>query len=157
MKKTTSEIKISYIFNPDKKSTKYSFDGGCHWCNAGDANEIFDKANKGFTAEKDACTAYNIASDIEQTHTSVKSSKATLVNKNLGNSFDEVLSFYFQTVASTNWDWVVRIDDQLTVYNMNRTEFEQFTRNWATWDKDRKVIRFKSTSTKMLRWLDERI
>lgn len=157
MKKTVSTIRISYIYKADKKFTPYSFDGGAHWCNCGEAREVFDKAVKGFEAKKDACTSYDIASDIEETHTSVKSSKATLVNKILGQDFDETLATYFKNVASNNWDWVVKVDEEIKIYNMNRKEFETFTREWATWDKDRKVIRFKSSSGKMIKWLEERV
>jgi hypothetical protein len=69
---------------------------------------------------------------------------------------DVMLSRYFAEVHSTNFSYVAIIDDTLVEYNMNAEEFNEFIRTWASIN-ERKVIRFKSTSGKMLRWLEERV
>ena len=71
--------------------------------------------------------------------------------------FDSIKRCYFARVHSTNWDYVVIIDDSVVVYNMNKAEFSDFLDEWATYCKDRNVIRMKATSGKMLRWFDERV
>ena len=155
MKKTTYAIDFGYHFDANRSGAKYSFDGA-HWMNAGDFKETALKLVRGLGASKDANTPYNVDSDIPQTHTSVKSSKATLVNKVLGESFEEAEAYYFETVASTNWSWVSVVDETLVEFNMNAEEFREFMETWAGWDKSRKVIRFKAESLKMLSWLEAR-
>ena len=155
MNKTIYEINIKYIFDNNRKGAKYSLDG-IHFFNSGELAEIMDKSVKGYEVAKDANTAYDKGSDIKETNTSVKSGKATLTSKVLGNSKDEILNTYFKTVHSDNWDWVVIIDDTITIYNMNAKEFREFTEEWAAYDENRKVVRFKATSGKMIKWLEER-
>ena len=156
MKKLTGEINFHFGFDPDHKGAHYTLDG-IHFMNNGDFAEISDKALRGYSLEKDANTAYNVDSDISELHISVKSSKATLVNMVLGQTYEEVKETYFKNVASTSWDWVVTIDDHITVYNMNRHEFSEFMDNWAGFDSKRKTIRFKSSSSKMVKWLEDRV
>ena len=155
MKKAVYEINIKYIFDNNRKGAKYSIDG-THFFNSGELAEIMDKSVKGYKVAKDANTAYDKGSDIEETNTSVKSGKATLTSKVLGNSKDEILTNYFNTVHSDNWDWVVIIDDTITIYNMNKSEFNEFCQEWSSYDEGRKVVRFKATSGKMIKWLEER-
>ena len=155
MNKTTYEINIKYIFDNNRKGAKYSLDG-VHFFNSGELAEILYKAVKGYELVKDANTAYDKGSDLEATNTSIKSGKATLTSKVLGTNKEEVLNTYFKTVHSDNWDWVVIIDDTVTIYNMNAKEFREFTEEWAAYDESRKVVRFKATSGKMIKWLEER-
>lgn len=157
MKKNSYEIDISYSYNPNHKGAHYSFDGGATHCNGGEAMEIFTKAGKGYRPVKDANTSYDIDSDIPELSASVKSSKATLVNKYLGADFETSLNTYFANVHSTLWIWAVKIEETLTTYEMNRVEFEEFTRKWAGYDNSRKVIRYKSTTGIMIKWLEERV
>jgi hypothetical protein len=156
MTRNTFTINFNFQFDPTRKYTKYSVDGE-HWLNNGEFAEIADKAVKGYGLNKDPNTAYDMGSDIEQTKTSVKSGKATLTNKVLGENKEEVIKTYFSNVHSTNWDWVVVVDDKVIIYNMNAKEFEEFTTEWAGYDTTRKVIRYKSTSGIMLKWLEDRI
>jgi hypothetical protein len=157
MKKNTYSINIPYLFDPTHKGAPYTFNGGESYCNAGEASEIIVKACKGFTAEKDACTPYDKGSDIPELNASVKSSSATLVNKPLGYDFDSFKAHYFATVHSTLWIWAVVMDDTLSTYEMNAEEFAEFVDTWSTWASDRKVIRFKKTSGKMIKWLEEKV
>ena len=156
MKKTTFTMNFHFEYDPAHRGAPYSLDGE-HYMNAGEFAEVADKLCKGLGSSKDANTPFDKGSDIAETMTSVKSSKATLTGAQIGYDFESIKRCYFARVHSTNWDYVVIMDDTLMVYNMNAAEFEDFMNNWATYCKDRNVIRFKATSGKMLNWLDERI
>ena len=156
MKKTVYAINREYIFDPAHKGAPYSLNGGESWTNSGELKEILLKSVLGLPAVKDACGAYDKTDDVPELCASVKSSKATLVNRVLGYDFESVKRHYFATVHSTLWIWVAIHDEELTAYYMNAAEFESFLDSWASYDKDRKVIRFKAESGKMLRWLEER-
>ena len=156
MKKTVFTMNFHFEYDPAHRGAPYSLDGE-HYMNAGEFAEVADKLCKGLGSSKDANTPFDKGSDIAETMTSVKSSKATLTGAQIGYDFESIKKCYFARVHSTNWDYVVIMDDTLTVYNMDAVEFESFMDNWATYCKDRNVIRFKATSGKMLNWLDERV
>jgi hypothetical protein len=156
MNKVSYPVTLSYIYDGNRKGAKYSTDGGKTFMNAGEFLEILTKHCKGYNAQKDANTAYDKGSDLAELNASIKSSKATLTTKNLGGSFDEILRNYFQSVPSTLWIWAVLVDETLITYEMNRTEFEQFTRQWAGYSENRSVVRYKITSNIMIQWLEER-
>lgn len=156
MKKTITAINFEYIYSPiEHKRACYSLDGE-HWFNHGDFCEIADKSAKGLPLKKDANTSYDKGSDIEETNTSVKSSGATLVNKVLGYDFESTKAMYFATCHSNNWDWVVVTTEEIIIYNMNRKEFEAFMDTFASFN-ERKYIRFKKDSLKMMNWFEERL
>ena len=125
--------------------------------NNGEFAEASDKAGRGLDWHKDANTPWNKGSDIEQTHTSVKSSKFTLASDLTGDTVEEVLNKYFEQVASTNWDYVIQIDEQTYVYNMNRQEFKEFVLQFARIDKTRRTVRGLATSSKTVKWLEDRL
>lgn len=157
MTKTTTAINFEYTYSPiEHKGAPYSLDGE-HWFNHGDLCEIADKASKNLPLKKDANTPYDKGSDIEETNTSVKSSGATLVNKVLGYDYKSVKEMYFATCHSTNWDYVVMTTEEIIVYNMNKEEFSNFMDTFASFLSDRKVIRFKKDSMKMMKWFEERL
>lgn len=156
MKKSVFTMNFHFEYDPAHRGAPYSLDGE-HYMNAGEFAEVADKLCKGLGSSKDANTPFDKGSDIAETMTSVKSSKATLTGAQIGYDFESIKKCYFARVHSTNWDYVVIMDDTLTVYNMDAAEFEDFMDNWATYNKDRNVIRFKATSGKMLNWLDERV
>lgn len=134
----------------------YLMSDGRHY-NTGEYLEASDKHCKGLDWHKDANTPWNKGSDIEETHTSVKSSKFTLASDLTGDTIEEVLEQYFAQVASTNWDYVIEIDEQIYIYNMNRDEFKQFVLQFARIDKTRRTVRGLATSSKMVKWLEERL
>ena len=156
MKKATYSINRPYLFDPAHKGAPYSLNGGENYMNGGDFREVMFKSCLGFNAVKDAWGRYDMTDDVPEIGASVKSSKATLVNKVLGYDFNSVKAHYFATVHSTQWVWVSINNEKLIAYYMNAAEFESFLDTWARFDKDRKVIRFKAESLKMLQWLDER-
>lgn len=154
MKTTAYALTLRYTYDASHKGAPYTLDGE-HWFNHGDLCEIALKHCKGFEAVKDGNGKWNECSDIEETATSVKSSRATLATDLTGTDMSEMLNRYFSEVHSTNFSYVAIIDESLVEYNMNADEFREFVSTWANIN-ERKVIRFKSTSAKMLKWLEER-
>ena len=155
MKKNVYKVNHPYIYDPSHKGAPYSLNDGESWTNAGEWKEILFKAALGYAAIKDANGRYDMTDDVPEIGASVKSGKATLVNKVLGYDYDSVKAHYMATVHSTKWVWVSIHDDELTAYTMDKDEFSKFLDMWAGFDKDRKVIRFKQESLVMLRWLDD--
>lgn len=156
MTRTEYTLNFGFTFDPTHKGAPYTLDGE-HYMNSGEFAEVADKMVKGFGSVKDANTPFDKGSDIEATRTSIKSSKATLTSAQIGYDFESIKRCYFARVHSTNWDYVVIVDDTVVIYNMNKGEFESFLDQWASYCKDRNVIRMKSTSNKMLTWLNERV
>lgn len=140
----------------DHSGSHYLMSDGRYY-NAGEFLEASDKNSRGLDWHKDANTPWNKGSDIEETHTSVKSSKFTLASNLTGDTVEEVLNRYFEQVASTNWDYVIQIDEQIYVYNMNRDEFKAFVLQFGRISKERRTVRGLATSSKMIRWLEERL
>ena len=75
MTKTEYTINFKFAFDPAHKGASYTLDGE-HYMNGGEFAEIADKMVKGLGSKKDANTPFDKGSDIEETDTSVKSSKA---------------------------------------------------------------------------------
>lgn len=154
MKKTTYNMTISYTYDATHKGAPYTFDG-IHHMNGGEFKEAYDKGAKGLTFEKDANTPFDKGSDIEETNTSVKSSGATICPIK-GDTIDEIMGKYFERVHSTNWDYVTIVDETLIVYNMDAKEFSDFVMTFGKVN-ERKVVRLKKESAKMIQWLEERL
>ena len=144
---------IQYV--PEHSGAHYTMNGE-KFFNNGDRHEISLKHAMGFKAEKDGNTAFDVGSDIEELEMSVKSSKATLTNEILGYDMDTSLETYFARTASTCWAWAVIMDETITAYIMNAEEFKEFTKEWASFNKEGR-IRYKSTSGIMIKWLEERV
>ena len=155
MRKSIHDIPIKYTFDPDHKNAHYTLDG-VHFMNGGDLAEVVTKAIYGYKPVKDASTRYDLASDIEELNASVKSSKFTLVNTKLADTFEATIDRYFETVHSTRWIYTVIIDDTATLYEMNKEEFKEFLYTF-TGLNERKLIRCKATSGKMIGWFEERV
>ena len=155
MRKETYEINLAYTFNPEHKGANYTFDGE-HWTNGGEFAEIITKAVLGFEAKKDSNTRYDVASDIEELNTSVKSSRFTHVNFTLADNFKDTVKRYFETVHSTQWIYTVVMNETATLYYMNANEFENFINEFCFFN-ERKQIRCRHTSGKMVKWLEERV
>lgn len=148
---------LQYIYDASRKGAKYSFDG-IHWMNNGEFIECAVKWALGYAASKDANARYDVASDIPELNASVKSSKASLTNMRLADSFDESVKTYFANVHSTTFIYGAITDETLNVYEMDAVTFKSFIYNWASPSlNDRGVIRFKSTSGKMIQWLENQV
>lgn len=155
MRKETAKIPVSFTFDPAHKGAPYTIDGA-HWMNAGQFKQIARVASLFGRIDKPDNVPFNVGSDIPENKESVKSSKATLVNAVLADNFTDTLSVYFSHVASTSFSWVTIRDDEIITYVMNAAEFKAFCEAFAMFDKNRKVIRFKTESIKMLAWLEAR-
>lgn len=150
--KMTREINVKFTFDPARKGAKYTLDGQ-HWLNGGEFAEVVAKAAHGLEAGKDANTRFDEGSDVPEYNASVKSSKASLTNMKLADTFDDSVRAYFEQVHSTEF-WYVTITDELaTIYKMNANKFERFLRKFSKLN-ERGVIRIAATSSKMLAWLD---
>ena len=99
MKKFISTAIPAHRYDPDHKGAHYTFDGS-HYLNNGEFAEAVLKSCMGYTCEKDANTAFDAGSDIEELHMSVKSSKATLTSEILGKDMESSLNTYFTRTAS---------------------------------------------------------
>lgn len=155
MKKATYTINLTYTFDPvGHKGAPYSLDGE-RWTNGGELAEVITKSVLGYTPKKDQNTRYDKASDIEELNASVKSSRFTLANVRLGDTFEESVRRYFETVHSTQWIYTVLLDDTAVLYTMCAEEFAEFLRTFATVN-ERGFIRGRATSGKMVKWLEER-
>lgn len=150
--KMTREINVKFTFDPARKGAKYTIDGR-HWLNGGEFAEVVAKAVHRLEAGKDANTRFDEGSDVPEYNASVKSSKASLTNMKLADTFDDSVRAYFEQVHSTEF-WYVTITDELaTIYKMNANKFERFLRKFSKLN-ERGVIRIAATSSKMLAWLD---
>ena len=154
--KMISKIKVSYTYDATRKGAKYSINGGENWLNGGEFAEIAAKAAHGLNATKDANTRFDEGSDVPEFHASVKSSKASLTNMKLADSFDASVAAYFEQTASSEFWYVSIIDELATIYKMNAKTFERFLRKFAKLN-ERGVIRIGATSSKMLAWLDTNV
>ena len=155
----TRAITFDYQFDSAHKGAPYTIDG-THYMNGGEFKEVVAKDVTGYMGAKDANTRYDMGSDIPEMNASVKSSKATLVNMVLGATFEESVDTYFANVHSTLFIYMVDIGEQITEYHMNAEEFREFVENWAGLAVDSGThltkVRFKKTSGKMIKWLEER-
>lgn len=156
MYKTYHSISVPYTFDPNRPNAKYTLDG-VHFMNAGQFLQIQLIANLYNRIDRPDNKNFSEDSDIPELCESVKSSKATLVNTFLGNDTETHLQNFFAKVASTQFSWLILIDETIVRYVMDKKEFETFVRNWSKFDESRKVIRFKTTSTKMIQWLESNL
>jgi len=152
MKKATFAITTSYQFDAERKGAKYTFDG-IHYMNAGEWKECICKAVLGYECHKDGNTAYNVDSDIPELNASVKSSKASLTNMVLADTFEDSIRTYFANVHSNLFIWVEVVDENAILYMMNAEEFELLIRKFSALN-ERGVIRFKATSSKLVSFLE---
>ena len=156
MTKTIATMPITYTYNAERKGAHYLIDGRTNYVNGGEFAEIVCKAIRGFEAVKDANTKFDKGSDIEETRTSIKSNGCGLTDEKLADNREDFLARYFERTHSTNVDYVVIIDDEVSIYNMNMNEFREFTNEFAKWDKHSEKVRIK-TSGKMIKWFEEKV
>ena len=149
MKKIEAEIRINYTFDNNRKGAKYTLNG-LNWMNHGEFAEVVTKNILGFESVKDANTAFDKGSDIPEIKASVKSSKASLTSMKLADTFEGSMNEYFKRTHSEIFIYTVIIDENATLYMMNEKEFRLFMMNFSSLN-ERKVIRFKATSGKMVK------
>ena len=131
------------------------------WRNHGELCEHIAKYHRGIFTEANPNTAFNIGSDIEEEHASVKSSRFGLA-ENFGDSktISEAIKYYFNNVASTTFIYIVFDEKTQTVveYQMNKSEFGKFIHYFSSpyiHKKNNKIeIRGRKDSKKMIKWLE---
>lgn len=153
--KTIASIPFKYTYDANHARSHFLIDGDTAYKNSGEFHEVACKAVRGYKAEKDANTPFDKGSDIEETNTSIKSNGCSLTDKKLADNKEDFLKEYFKRVHSTNVDYVIIIDETVTIYNMEMKDFKEFTALFAKWDSYSKKIRIKTTG-KMIKWLEER-
>ena len=156
MKKLTKEIEITYTYDATHERSHYTFDG-IHYMNGGEFAECIDKWARGLEPKKDDNTPYDVDSDIPELSISVKSARAGLTERKLADNLNEYIKIFFENVHSKYFDWVVIVDNIVTIYTMNKTEFRKFTKEFISWDTYCKRPRFGVSSVRMVKWLESRV
>lgn len=157
MKKFSYPNTMPYSYDPTHKGAHYMI--GDAFKNNGEFAESVVKFHRGYDYIVNPATSYDTGSDIEEMNASVKSSGASLACV-YGFDMQTILDTYFANVHSTLWIYVVIVDDQVTEYHMNAAEFRDFLNNWGKLTRESgsnlMKVRIKTTSGKMLTWLDEK-
>ena len=148
MLKNTYTLNLNYTFDPNYKGAHYVINN--KHMNAGEFIEVALKACKGYEASKDANTRFDMGSDIEETHTSVKTFGFSLC-ESIANTFEDTINEYFKRTASNNVSYALLINEEIVEYNMNMDEFKEMLVKFGTWCKDGKKIRVKKNP---LKWLE---
>lgn len=160
MKKCEYTNTMNYIFDNERRGSKYSMDNGNSFKNHGEFLESVAKFHRGLEYLVNPATSYDTGSDIEEMNASVKSSNASLACI-YGNTKEQIIEEYFKNVHSTLWIYMVDMGEQITEYHMNAKEFKEFLNEWATTAVESGThltkVRIKKTSGKMVKWLEERI
>jgi hypothetical protein len=110
-------------------------------------------------------TAWNVGSDIESLHISVKSDRFSLTSGGQlhGQNKAEMLNDYFARVASTTFAYVTNTYE---AYLMNATEFRAFLEAFTATECDSsknggklklRAYREERNDSEMLKWLNERV
>ena len=150
MLKNTYSIVTNFTYDADHKGAHYLIDG--KYYNTGEAIEIMLKACKGFKACKDASTRFDKGSDIEETHTSIKTLGFSLC-ESIADNFSDTIAEYFKRTASTNVSYALIVNEEIVEYNMSLEEFKEMLERFGAWDKASKKIRVKRNP---LAWLEMR-
>lgn len=138
-----------------RKGAPHTVDGGNHYMNNGQLEEAIRRHYKTGRIERPDHIRYNAGSDLN--NESIKSGKATLVNLYLGDTLESVLDSYWKTTHSEIHTWVNTCNGIQTAYIMNRKEFTDFTMEFGSYDVSRKVVRYRTHSSKMEKWLMTRV
>lgn len=161
--------KNTYITNLPYKYTNhprshYRIAGSKEYKNHGELMECIAKAHRGlFISDKNPTTRFDTGSDIEEENASVKSSEASLACL-YGETFTDVVKPYFAKVHSTVFIYVDLNEetDEVVEYVMNKSEFGAFLQkfgylHYESDNHDKKKIRIRATSKKMIAWFEERV
>lgn len=161
MKKSVYTCQTAVHFNPDHKGAPYTVDG-VHYFNNGNRLEavVNEWAGYGFDFDTEH-VPFDMGSDIEELNASVKSSGASLACL-YGPDKDEIIREYFARVYSTMWIYVAEVDSEFWLYQMNAEEFKTMLEEFGGLTREsgteiRYKLRLKKTSSKMVKWLEERV
>ena len=161
MKKSVFVSRTSVHFDPTHKGAPYSVDSA-HFFNFGNYAEavVNEWAGYGFGFDTYA-VPFDKGSDIEELNASVKSSGASLACL-YGSDKADIIREYFARVHSTMWIYVVEVDSEFWLYQMNAEEFKTMLEEFSGLTREsgkeiRYKLRLKKTSSKMVKWLEERV
>lgn len=158
MRKTTYENTMNYIYNAERKGSKYSLNNGETYMNHGEYCECLAKFVLGFDAEKDANTRFDKGEDIPELNASVKSWNCGLTDMKLGDTREEFLAnFWAMSNPTVTYMWVDDYADMVDLWEMNEEEFKAFIEMFGSWDNYCKKIRIKTSINKIRTWLENRI
>lgn len=159
MNKYTYTNTMPYKYDPNHKGAHYYINDSEKAKNGGEFAESVAKWHRGLYTDVNPNTSYDTGSDIEEMNASVKSSNASLAR--VYGTYEEIKKTYFANVHSTLWIYIVIIDEEVTEYHMNASEFETFLDNWHEMARESgshlSKVRIKKTSGKMIKWLEERV
>ena len=158
MYKVYYENTMPYTYNPERMGSKYYIEGA--YKNHGEFLESVVKHHRGLEYRVNPTTKWNEGSDIEETHESIKSGRATLACIYKDN-LEEILNEYFENVASTNFTYVIDMDSMIYEYHMNKGEFREFCNRFARLGaasgKRGMKAYLMQTSMKTIEWLEKRV
>lgn len=155
MKKMTFENNLPHLFNPDRKGSKYSLDGGETYMNHGEYCECLCKSVLGFEARKDANTAFDKGDDLPEMKASIKSWNCGLTEcKDMPKEPEAFMQEFWARDNSENFIWVYDYADMVDLWIMNRQEFAEFANQFATWDNYCTKFRIKTCNNKINAWLE---
>ena len=158
MKKVTYVNTMSYIYEADRKGSKYSIDGGEHYMNHGEYAECLAKHLLGYKAHKDACTAFDKGHDIPEMNASVKSLNCSLSDcKGMPKDPIAFMETFWKRDCSSMFVWVDDYADMVDLWFMDRDEFRQFADRFAVWDKSLEKFRIKICRNKIIAYLEAHI
>ena len=163
MTKNTYITTLPYKYTNNPRS-HYLIAGSKEYKNHGELMECIAKEHRGlFISDKNPATRFDVGSDIEEIHASVKSSAASLACL-YGETFTKVVREYFATVHSTVFMYVDLNEDtnEVVEYIMNKREFGAFLQkfgylHYESGHREKQKIRIRATSQKMIAWFEERI
>jgi len=148
---------INYTYDTEHSGAHYLFNG--KYANAGEFLESVAKAHRGLDYTTNPTTSFDKGSDIESEHASVKSSGASLACL-YGETKEEIIKEFFERVASEKFIYITMNEEQITEYEMNKNEFNEFVSEFGTLVKESgkevKKVRLKKTTNSMIKWLEGR-
>lgn len=161
MKKVTYINAMPYQFDKNHKVAHYLLTNG-KYRNHGEFLESVVKYHLGIFTDVNPNTTWSNGSDIEMFHISVKSDGAC-IGRNFGDIHDpnKQIAFYFRYVPSSTFVWPIMNEktQEVTEYHMSKREFGKFVNLFTYYTSDSKMkdkaIRFRSSTKKMKKWLDE--
>lgn len=160
MRKATYTTTTAIKYDSAHKGAPYTVDG-IHYFNNGNKLEavVNEWCGHGFNFDTKG-VSFDKGSDIEELHASVKSSGASLACL-YGETKEAIITEYFQRTASRLWIYVVEIDGEFWIYQMNQAEFAEMLDKFATTTKEsgnhKLKVRFNKTSGKMIKWFEEKV
>lgn len=153
---------LEWVYDKGHAGSHYLINGSAAYKNRGELCESICKHHRGIYTEVNPNTDWETGSDIESKFASVKSSEGGL-GRGIGgynNSAEEKISYYLSNTHSTSFIWVElnETTKEVTEYCMNKTEFalfiQNFTRVHNMSNHKELCIRFKKSSKKMIRFLE---